>query len=139
LSPYEIRVGTAIDIDSVLRLWPAAGSEPTVSDTDEALALLLDVDPAALLVAEHDAAVVGSLIVGWDGWRGSFYRLAVRPDHRRRGIASALIREGEWRLRQRGAMRLTAIVVDGAPAAAEFWRAVGFDRQSRRARYVRNV
>jgi predicted MFS family arabinose efflux permease len=38
---------------------------------------LLNADPEALLVAEVDGVVVGSLIAAWDGWRGSFYRLAV--------------------------------------------------------------
>lgn len=69
--------------------------------------------------------MIGSLIAAWDGWRGSFYRLAVHPDHRRRGIGTALLREGERRLRARGAVRLTAILAGADPVAAGFWEAVG--------------
>jgi ribosomal protein S18 acetylase RimI-like enzyme len=54
---------------------------------------LLDTDPEALLVVESDG-IVGSLIVAWDGWWGSFYRLSVHPDRRRQGIATALLHEG---------------------------------------------
>jgi ribosomal protein S18 acetylase RimI-like enzyme len=58
-------------------------------------------DREALLVAERGGAIVGSLIVAFEGWRGSFYRLAIHPAERRRGLASALVDHGERRLRAR--------------------------------------
>jgi ribosomal protein S18 acetylase RimI-like enzyme len=74
----------------------------SVSDSPEGLAGLLTADPQALLVAELDGVLAGSLIAAWDGWRGSFYRLAVSPEHRRKGLATMLLREGERRLREAG-------------------------------------
>ncbi len=126
-------------IAAVLDLWVAAGSVPSVSDSPEGLARLLATDPQALLVAELDGVLVGSLIAAWDGWRGSFYRLAVAPEHRRKGVATMLLREGERRLRERGAIRLTAIVADDDPTAMSCWRAVGYERQQHRARFVRHL
>ena len=58
---------------------------------------LVERDLDSLLLAEAGGRIVGSLIVAWDGWRGSFYRLAVHPDWRRRGVATALIRAGPRR------------------------------------------
>jgi ribosomal protein S18 acetylase RimI-like enzyme len=110
---------------------------PSVTDTREGLLGLLASDPDALIVVEHDSAVVGSLIAAWDGWRGSFYRLAVRPERRRHGIATALLREGEHRLRARGAVRLTAIVASGDSTAISFWKASSYAQQRDRARFVR--
>jgi len=136
---WTIRSATEEDIGAVLSLWDTAGSLPSVSDTREGLACLLAADPEALIVAEAGGAMVGSLIAAWDGWRGSFYRLAVRSDRRRQGLAMTLLREGERRLRERGAVRLTAIVADDDPAAMGFWKAVGYQRQGRRARFVRLV
>jgi ribosomal protein S18 acetylase RimI-like enzyme len=107
-----IRSAGAQDIATVLDLWAATGSVPTVSDSPDGLAGLLAIDPQALLVAEVDGVLVGSLIATWDGWRGSFYRLAVAPEHRRKGLATMLLREAERHLRERGAIRLTAIVAD---------------------------
>ena len=133
-----IRSAREEDIPSVLDVWTAADSLPTVSDFPAGLARLLTADPEALLVAELDGEPVGSLIATWDGWRGSFYRLAVSPAHRRKGIATALLREGERRLRARGAPRLTAIVADDHPIAMGFWEAARYERQQRRARFVRN-
>ena len=121
----------------MLDLWAAAGSLPSVTDSPDGLARLLAADPQALLVAELDGVLAGSLIAAWDGWRGSFYRLTVSPEHRRKGLATMLLREGERRLRERGAVRLTAIVVDDEAGAMSFWKATGYARQRDRVRFVR--
>jgi ribosomal protein S18 acetylase RimI-like enzyme len=134
---WTIRVAGVRDIASVLDLWAAAGSPPSVSDSPDGLAGLLAADPQALLFAEFDGVLAGSLIAAWDGWRGSFYRLAVSPEQRRKGLATMLLREGERRLRERGAVRLTAIVADDDAGAMAFWRAAGYEQQQHRARFVR--
>jgi ribosomal protein S18 acetylase RimI-like enzyme len=137
LPAWTIRSATEDDLQSVLHLWASAGGTPSVSDTPEALSLLLASAPDSLLLAESQGGVVGALIAAWDGWRGSFYRLAVDPGSRRLGIATALLREGERYLRERGAVRLTAIVSDEDPAALGFWEAAGYARQSHRTRFIR--
>jgi ribosomal protein S18 acetylase RimI-like enzyme len=135
-----IRHASEQDVERVLLLWSAAGSAETVTDTRDGVLGLLDADPEALLVVESDGGeIVGSLIAAWDGWRGSFYRLAVHPDRRRRGIATALLQEGERRLLARGAARFTAIVTDDDPDAMAFWAATGYEQQQSRARFVSNV
>lgn len=137
---WTIRHASEHDIERVLSLWDAAGSAETVTDTRDGVLGLLDADREALLVAESDGGeIVGSLIAAWDGWRGSFYRLAVHPDRRRQGLATALLHEGERRLRGRGAARFTAIVTDDDPDAMGFWAATGYEQQEGRARFVRNV
>ena len=135
---WKIRIATKDDIAPVLALWIAAGSLPSTTDSPDGLARLLAADPRALLIAELDGVLAGSLIAAWDGWRGSFYRLAVSPEHRRKGLATMLLREGERRLRERGAVRLTAIVADEDPTAMSFWRATGYEQQRHRARFVRH-
>jgi len=137
MSAWAIRAGTAADGPAVLALWLAAGGVPSVTDNDAGLDHLLDRDPDSLLLADAAGETVGSLIAAWDGWRGSFYRLAVHPDWRRQGLATALVRAGEERLRRLGAIRLTAIVTGEDRGATGLWRAAGYDRQADRARFVR--
>jgi ribosomal protein S18 acetylase RimI-like enzyme len=133
-----IRNATQEDITAVLDLWVTAGSLPSVSDSREGIARLLATDPQALMIAELGDVLVGSLIAAWDGWRGSFYRLAVSPEHQRKGLATMLLREGERRLRERGAVRLTAIVAEDEAKAMAFWRAAGYERQQHQTRFVRS-
>jgi ribosomal protein S18 acetylase RimI-like enzyme len=140
LAHLTIRSAGVSDIAGVLDLWATAGSVPTVGDdSPDGLTRLLATDPQALLVAELEDVLAGSLIAAWDGWRGSFYRLAVAPEHRRIGLATELLKEGERRLRERGAIRLTAIVAEDEDKAMGFWRAVGYEHQQHRARFVRHL
>ena len=110
--PLELRTGAAADVDGLLELWAeAAENTDWAPDTREAVTALFGRDPDAVIVAEHDAELVGSVIAGWDGWRCHLYRLAVRPAWRRRGVGSALLRAAEARFRAVGAARADA---DGA-------------------------
>jgi ribosomal protein S18 acetylase RimI-like enzyme len=139
LSAQTIRNGMPEDLGAVLELWALADAQASVTDTIESLRGLLAVDPQALLLSDSQGQVVGSLIAAWNGWRGSFYRLAIHPERRRRGLATLLVREGERRLRERGALRLDAIVAVEDSAAMHFWLAVGYEQQLDRSRFVRNL
>ncbi|MEA2478673.1 MAG: hypothetical protein QOJ07_595 [Thermoleophilaceae bacterium] len=134
-----IRRGTAGDLTEVLALWRAAAAVPTNTDDEDALLTLIRRDPDALLVDERGGELAGTLIAGWNGWRGSFWRLAVHPRHRREGIATALVRAGEERLLELGARRLDAILVAEEIGAAEFWNRLGYVAQPDKLRYVRDV
>lgn len=94
-------------------------------------------DPAALIIAEENGAIVGSVIAAWDGWRGSVYRLVVARSHRRRGLGRQLLQAAEDRLSSAGALRAQAIVVENEAVALSFWRASGWQQQLRRLRFVK--
>lgn len=83
--------------------------------------------------------MVGTLIAAWDGWRGNMYRLAVRDDHRRQGVGTALVRAGEDYLRGRGAHRVTALVAFEDEPAAGFWDSAGYPRDNQIGRRVSNL
>jgi ribosomal protein S18 acetylase RimI-like enzyme len=116
-----------------------AETGPSTTESADDLRWLLERDPDALLLADAEGAVVGSLIAGWDGWRGTFYRLAVDPGHRRRGLATAMVRAGEERLRALGAKRLNAIVESEEADAMAFWASAGYELQTARSRFVKNI
>jgi ribosomal protein S18 acetylase RimI-like enzyme len=135
----EIRAGSSTDVAAVLALWRRADAAPSVSDDVDGVMTLLERDPDALLLAERDGALVGTLIAGFDGWRGTLARLAVDPEYRRRGIATALLLAGENRLRSLGARRVSAIVMSEHDHAVGFWSAVGYARDERVGRFVKNL
>jgi ribosomal protein S18 acetylase RimI-like enzyme len=127
------------DLEAVLGLWKVAETAGSLPDTIEALRRRLERDRDLFVVAESAGRLVGTLIGGWDGWRGNLYRLAVHPEYRRRGIARALVRTVEKRLRDHGARRITALVLTDADVAQAFWHRAGYDRDRSIARHVRNV
>jgi ribosomal protein S18 acetylase RimI-like enzyme len=136
----RIRPARLSDFDRVLALWGVARSaHARTPDTAEVLSVLVERDPDALLVAEADGEIVGTLIAAFDGWRGGMYRLAVAPGWRRRGVGSALIGEGERRLRAAGARRIAALIGSEDEVAAAVWEAAGYDRDPYIARYVKNL
>ena len=110
---------------------------PSATDDADGVLALMARDPGALLVADDDGAVIGSLIAAWDGWRGHMYRLAVRPEHRRRGVATALVRAGEQRLHDVGCRRISALVVGDHEHAVGLWESAGYAWQADIRRYVR--
>jgi ribosomal protein S18 acetylase RimI-like enzyme len=132
-----IRVARSGDVSAVLALWREADVEPSHTDDVRSITGLIAHDPDALIVAEAADRVVGTVIAAWDGWRGSIYRLAVAPDHRRQGLGGRLVHAAERRLAEEGATRLQAIVVATDAAATGFWRAGGWEEQVERLRFVK--
>jgi ribosomal protein S18 acetylase RimI-like enzyme len=133
-----IRPARPDDLDAVLELWGGSRSSHAVTeDTPERVAALLVHD--ALFVAEADGEIVGAVIAAFDGWRGNFYRLAVAPAFRRRGLGRRLVAAGEERLRAAGAPRVTALVAFDDEAARGFWGSVGYDADAVMGRMVRTL
>lgn len=138
MEPF-IRPARSDDIPAVLALWKAARSHPSGTDDAASLTRLIRHDPGALLVADDDGAIAGSVIAAWDGWRGSVYRLAVGSAHRRRGLASALVAEAEKRLRSVGAVRLQATVVADDLVAMGFWSAGSWQHAAAQTRFTQSL
>src|SRR5579872_5838183 len=119
----KIRLCTPNDCADVIQLWKDADATPSVTDSVEDLRRTIASGNAIVLVAIDDAEhIVGSVIGGWDGWRGNIYRLAVAPLARRQKIAAALVREVSARLaREKGARRISALVEKAHEHAVGFW------------------
>jgi ribosomal protein S18 acetylase RimI-like enzyme len=142
LTAFAIRAARRDECDAVLQLWQRAGTLPTVSDDAHSLLRVIDATHATLLLAHDDAgALAGTVIAGWDGWRGTLYRLAVAPEHRRRGLARLLVEAAVGWHRQRGAPRVVLYTHRSEAPAIAFWRslsAIGFTEIEDDVRFVLN-
>ena len=137
VTDIALRTAGPGDIAELLRFWTGAARGRSVSDDETGVTRLLARDPDAVIVAEVDGRIVGSLIVGWDGWRAHLYRLAVAPEHRRQGIGRTLVAEGERRLRALGARRFEAMVLDDNEDGQAAWRAAGYRPDRAWSRWTR--
>ncbi|MEU4549728.1 GNAT family N-acetyltransferase [Nonomuraea dietziae] len=136
-SEVKVRFGGADDIPAVLAFWLEAAEGTDRHDSADKVVALVERDPEALLLAEDDGHLVGTLIAGWDGWRAHLYRLAVHPGHRRRGIATTLLAAAEERFAAFGAFRADAMVLDDNVPAHHAWSAAGYSRQRQWGRWVK--
>ena len=84
-----IRECTEGDIDAVLALRAGSAAPHTKPDTTAGGTLRLMRDSELFVPPMDGERLVGSLMGGWDGWRGTLYRMAVAPDYRRPGILIA--------------------------------------------------
>jgi ribosomal protein S18 acetylase RimI-like enzyme len=135
----SIRAARPADSDGLLALWKRSGIRSNVTDEKTMLRVRLGKDRDLFLVACHGSRIVGSLIAGWDGWRGSMARLAVDPAYRGKRIAQRLVAHTEARLRKRGAKRIGALVFADNKLGQRFWRAAGYRREPTITRFVKNL
>ncbi|GAA1563284.1 GNAT family N-acetyltransferase [Kribbella sancticallisti] len=132
------RSAVAAEAKAVLAFWAAAAEDSDrPPDSPEAVLRLIERDPEALILAFDNETIVGSIIVGWDGWRCHLYRLAVAPTHRRRGIARTLITLAESRFTTYGSTRADAMVLDTNTEAHPTWTTAGYTRQPNWSRWVK--
>lgn len=132
----DVRDAKPQDVSAILALWACAGATPSATDSAEDLLRAITLDFTAVLVAEDDGRMVGSVIGGFDGWRGNVYRLAVEPAFRRRGVARRLIEEIDSRFREWGVARVTALVEREHTSALSFWETTAYVLDGRMVRYV---
>jgi len=125
---FTIRSMSTADYDAVMGLLAQTpGMAIRSADSRAATALYLDRNPGLSLVAEGDGRMVGCLMCGHDGRRGYLQHLAVLPESRRQGIATALIETCLDRLAALGIFKSHLdVFADNKPATA-FWKNRGWE------------
>ncbi len=132
-----LRTAVPSDADALLAFWRTAAEGTSISDDPAGVARLIEHDAAAVLIAEHDGTLLGTVIAGFDGWRCHLYRLAVHPAARRQGIAALLLRAAERRFTALGGRRGDAMVLDDNDRAHHAWRAAGYAPEPQWSRWTK--
>jgi len=131
IAPAIIRECRREDVSQVLALWATSGASNTPTDTVEDVERAVSEPGLEFLVAEADGKVVGTIMGGFDGWRGAISRLAVAESHRRQGIGRALLDEAMARFARNGVKVVGALVEKDHPWAMAYWASVGFELDER--------
>lgn len=85
-------------------------SGEVLEDTMGAFARQLNWDSGLVLVAVEEGEIIGVMVGTIHRNRGYYYRIAVHPDHQRRGIGQALIQSMKLRFQQRQVERIMVAV-----------------------------
>ena len=133
----QIRTAGAEEAETVLSFWKEAAEGMSITDDVAGVRGLIERDSEALILAESQGRVVGSVIAGYDGWRCSLYRLAVLPSHRRQGVSTALLQAAEQRFLAVGGRRGDAMVLEANERAQRAWAAAGYHREDHWRRWVK--
>lgn len=125
----RIKPALRADRDVTIALWRAAGLTRPWNDPAADFDLALANSTSTVLLAFDVAALVGSVMVGFDGHRGWVYYLATDPAQLRRGIGRKLMDAAqEWLIRQ-GCSRLRLMVRTENLTARGFYEALGYEAQ----------
>ena len=117
------------DLENVLALWEQCGLiENEAKIIREEITTKMTRDPELFLVYELKGEILGTVVGGWDGWRGWIYKLGVSEKCRRKGIGSALVKEVTQRLAKLGAKRIGAYAFSTNNASISLFEKNGFFR-----------
>ena len=127
-----VRAFRSADREQVEQLWDLVFPDDPPSNAPAVLVdTKLKVQPELFLVAVADRAIVGAVMAGFDGVRGWIHHLAVSPDRRRRGIATALVRAAESRLGRLGCPKVNLQIRSTNSDVVAFYRRLGYGVEDR--------
>jgi ribosomal protein S18 acetylase RimI-like enzyme len=121
-----IREFREADRAEVIAMWRRAGLVRPWNDPDRDIDRKLADSPWGLLVGEVEGSVVASMMVGYDGHRGSVFYLAVDSGHRGLGLGSTLMEHAEALLLARGCPKLNVSVRADNTGVIGFYEARGY-------------
>lgn len=125
----SLRAALAGDREAVVALWEAAGLTRPWNDPRADFDLALATATSAVLLAEQEGVIIGSVMVGFDGHRGWVYYLAAAPESRLQGIGRRLMRAAEDWLSAIGSPKIQLMVRGDNQAARGFYDALGYEVQ----------
>jgi len=123
-----IRPAREGDIPAMLALWSGIKEiqSASVPDQPEQVKSFMELNPTSFLVACRDGRLAGTVMGGYNGWRGAIYHLSVDESCRGQGIARKLMQTCLEALRQLGAPRVDLTTYAYNTRAQGFYEALGF-------------
>jgi ribosomal protein S18 acetylase RimI-like enzyme len=85
-------------------------------------------NPEGGYVCRKDGQIIGTVLAGWDGFRGSIFHLAVLEAYRGLGIGSRLLQTAESYLKDLGVFQINLMVREGNDLAESLYYRRGYER-----------
>lgn len=124
-----IRAMKESDLDEALELWKMSfkAGFSTGFDTKETLIRYLRRNPEFSSVAcTKEGRIVGAIMCGHDGRRGSIYHTAVYREYRNKGIGKSMEQRSIQELKKVGITTGFLFINVNNPGSEEFWKSIGW-------------
>lgn len=122
----------ALNLDAVpelISLWEQCGLTRPWNDPVADARMAIEGPSSAILGVREGGALLGAVMVGFDGHRGWVYYLAVTPGRRRAGLGRRLMAAAEAWLGEQRCPAIRLMVRDDNVEAIGFYEAIGYQVQ----------
>ncbi|MDA9930935.1 GNAT family acetyltransferase [Alphaproteobacteria bacterium] len=122
-----IRDFSAADTDDVVKLWQDCGLTRPWNNPHQDVARKLTDKNGAFWVGLVDDQIVASIMIGYDGHRGSINYLAVSPKHQRDGFGALIMARAEEFLVEIGCPKVSFCVRKDNLSVLSFYDGLGYN------------
>lgn len=119
------------DYEAVYKLWTSTKGMGlrSLDDSKEGIAKFLLRNPNTSFVAEKDEQIIGVILCGHDGRRGTIYHTTVLQEYRGSGIATKLVDAACLALKKEGIHKAMLVVFSDNEIGNAFWKASGWEKR----------
>ena len=129
MSDITIRLYPETDLNSIVSLWEICELSRPWNDPIKDIERKLTVQRDLFLILEKDGEILGSVMGGYDGHRGSVNYLGIHPDHKNEGLGKLLMNRIEEELIKMGCPKINLMVRNSNLDVHEFYRVIGYEEQ----------
>ena len=114
----------------VIALWTKCGLTRPWNDPDKDIDRKLTDRNGAFLVLTQAGSVIGSVMVSYDGHRGSIYYLSIDPERQSAGLGKMMMEHCERLLIDMGCPKINLFVRRGNEAVMSFYDKLGYSEDA---------
>lgn len=126
-----VREMTLDDYEQMYDLWTRIKGFHIreIEDSKEGIARFLKKNPNNSVVAELDGKIVGTILCGHDGRRGSFYHVCVDPLLQKHGIAGQMVEFALASLKRDEITNVCLIAFKVNDIGNHYWKKMGWKKR----------
>jgi N-acetylglutamate synthase len=120
------------DCQEVLDLWatiPGIHLHNNGEDSIDGIGFYLERNPNFSFIAKHNAKIIGAVMCGHDGRRGTIHHLAVDTQFRKKGIGKTLLQMSLTQLEKIGIKKCILFVLKENTAGEGFYKSLHWQEE----------